>query len=129
MSWNDFNNCVKSITEECLNQNLSGVYGFPRGGLCLAVALSHSLCIPLLRDPLPYSLVVDDVYETGATLERVRDISGIVAFVWVSKVEPQWWSAFETTESNQWLVFPWENLNLAKKDEQGYRLSSGNHDR
>ena len=90
----------------------------------MAVALSHSLCIPLLRDPLSYSLVVDDVYETGATLERVRDISGIVAFVWVSKVDPEWWSAVETTESKQWLVFPWENRHLVEDDEQAYRFSS-----
>ena len=124
LSWNDFNVCVEKITEACSNQSFSGVYGFPRGGLCLAVALSHSLSIPLLVEPGSDSLVVDDVYETGATLERVRDLPGIAAFVWISKVEPQWWSSVETTESKQWIVFPWENRHLAEEDEKAYRFFS-----
>ena len=90
----------------------------------MAVALSHSLSIPLLLEPQPDSLVVDDVYETGTTLDRVRHLPGITAFVWISKVKPQWWSAVETTESKQWLVFPWENRLLVEEDEQAYRFSS-----
>ena len=91
----------------------------------MAVALSHSLGIPLLNEPLPNSLVVDDVYETGATLNRVRGLPGITAFVWMSKVEPEWWEAVEITHHQHWLVFPWENQLMAKLDEKAYRLSSG----
>ncbi len=124
VNWDDFNNCVASVTHACANQQFSGVYGFPRGGLCLAVALSHSLGIPLLNKPQPDSLVVDDVYETGFTLSRVRDLPGITAFVWFSKVEPKWWSAVEITDPQQWLVFPWEKVHFAELDEQAYRLSA-----
>ena len=126
LSWNEFNTCVKSITEDCKDIDLSGVYGFPRGGICIAVALSHSLFIPLLKEPQPKALIVDDVYETGATLDLVRDIPGVHAFVWHSKVIPDWWNAVEISESNEWLVFPWENKLHAKEEENAYRLSRTN---
>ena len=48
LSWKEFDECTYSIYKKCKNKNLKGVYGFPRGGLCLAVALSHSLGLPLL---------------------------------------------------------------------------------
>ena len=51
LSWNEFDLCVKNITDLCFKKDFSGVFGFPRGGLCLAVAISHSLRIPLLNKP------------------------------------------------------------------------------
>lgn len=123
LSWNEFNDCIESITDSCLNTKFSGVYGFPRGGICLAVALSHSLNIPFLLEPRPGSLIVDDVYEGGSTLEGVKDIPQITAFVWLSKKEPLWWQAYETTKSNEWLVFPWENKQYAHEDFKSYLLS------
>ncbi len=126
LNWADFNNCINSITEECNDKKLSGVYGFPRGGLCLAVALSHSLRIPFLSEPLPSSLIVDDVYETGSTLNQVREIPNITAFVWLSKVEPEWWFSVEVTGSTEWIIFPWEDRNFAEVDERNYKLTSRN---
>ena len=51
LSWIEFDECINSIYKQCKNKNFEGVYGFPRGGLCLAVALSHSLRLPLLNEP------------------------------------------------------------------------------
>lgn len=123
LSWDDFNDCVDRISYNVADQQLSGVYGFPRGGLCLAVALSHALCIPLLEHPKQGSLVVDDIYETGFTLDIVRELPNMLAFVWISKVEPSWWNAIEVIDSSEWIVFPWESVNFAKTDEKAYRLS------
>ena len=92
-------------------------------GLVLAVALSHRLELPLLDTPRPGCLVVDDIYETGRTLEPLRDLAQARVVVWVSKAEPQWWQAVEVTESNEWIVFPWENAAAAALDEQLYRAS------
>ena len=122
LTWDEFNVCVKKITYLCKDKNLSGVYGFPRGGLCLAVAISHSLQLPLLNEPKPFSLVLDDVSETGLTLNRVKDISGVIAFVWISKIEVAWFNAVETCPRNQWIVFPWENIDFVEKDMCLYRL-------
>lgn len=66
-------------------KKFEGVYGFPRGGLCLAVALSHSLELPLLEEPKNNSLIIDDIYDTGYTLEKIKHIKGSETHVWVSK--------------------------------------------
>ena len=67
-SWNEFDRSVEYIANQCKCLKLSGVYGIPRGGLCLAVALSHRLNVKLTEKPIKFSLIVDDVFETGKTL-------------------------------------------------------------
>ncbi len=123
LKWDEFNSCIKSITSSCKDKNFSGVYGIPRGGLCLAVALSHSLDIPLVTEITSGCLVVDDVYETGKTLSRILTIPNTTTFVWFSKVTPQWWNAVEIVSSDEWLIFPWENKDRAEEDMKAYQLS------
>ncbi len=125
LSWEEFDDCVDHITNKCLTRGFDGVYGIPRGGLCLAVALSHSLSIPIWDYPYPGCLVVDDVYETGATLKNIKNIPSVTVFVWFSKVIPDWWQAVEVSRSNDWLVFPWESENFAGSDEKMYRNLRG----
>jgi len=67
-TWSEFDKSVEHIANKCKFLEFSGIYGVPRGGLCLAVALSHKLKIKLISEPLKNSLIVDDVYETGLTL-------------------------------------------------------------
>ena len=123
LSWHDFDRAVETIAASCRDAGISGIHGIPRGGLVLAVALSHRLELPLLHTPQPACLVVDDVYETGRTLATHRDLERARHVVWVSKVQPQWWQAVEVTESAEWIVFPWENLTAAASDEALYRAS------
>lgn len=123
LTWHDFDAAVEAIVERCHKQTFCGVHGIPRGGLVLAVTLSHRLDLPLLSNAAPGCLLVDDVYETGLTLEPYRELEACTAVVWLSKVEPQWWQAVEQTESDEWIVFPWENAAAAARDEQLYRAS------
>ena len=123
LCWDEFNSCVNSITNESKDKQFSGVYGFPRGGLCLAVALSHAMKIPLLEEIRPSCLVVDDVYETGKTLNKALGVPNTTTYVWYSKVQPQWWNAIEIAQPNQWLVFPWENKARAEEDMKAYQSS------
>ncbi len=123
LSWGEFNSCIKIMTHACKGKRLSGVYGFPRGGLCLAVAMSHSLDIPFLEAMKPACLVVDDVYETGKTLNQALEIPNTTTFVWFSKVQPQWWNAIEISHPDEWLVFPWENRDRAQEERKTYQLS------
>ncbi len=116
LNWIEFDECIYSITKKCRNKKFEGVYGFPRGGLCLAVALSHSLNLPILEEPKNHSLIVDDIYDTGYTLQKVKHLKGSEVHVWVSKIEPTWWNAFKYTKEKEWILFPWENSVTANND-------------
>ena len=50
-TWSEFDNAVEHIASKCMLFEFSGIYGVPRGGLCLAVALSHKLKINLISEP------------------------------------------------------------------------------
>ena len=46
-TWQEFDKSVEYIANKCKNLEFTGIYGIPRGGLCLAVALSHKLKVKL----------------------------------------------------------------------------------
>tara|TARA_B100000965_G_scaffold289924_1_gene247743 strand:- start:2047 stop:2433 length:387 start_codon:yes stop_codon:yes gene_type:complete len=123
LSWKEFEECVFSISKECQNKHFKGVYGFPRGGLCLAVSLSHSLKLPLLEEPINNCLIVDDIYDTGYTLEKIRHLKGSETYVWISKTKPTWWNTYKYIKANEWIVFPWENIDSAYRDRNSYHKS------
>ena len=124
LTWQQFDGVVSAFAERFEGRRFPGVYGVPRGGLCLAVALSHALELPLLMAPESSCLIVDEVFETGQTLAALRQQWPDAAFaVWVSKSPPTWWEAVDVTNSQEWLVFPWENLQRARADEQRFRAS------
>jgi hypoxanthine phosphoribosyltransferase len=124
-TWNEFDKGVEHIANKCKFLKFSGIYGIPRGGLCLAVALSHKLKINLISEPIKNSLIVDDIYETGITLKAFKHIEGAMFFVLFSKVSPTWWNSVQISEKNEWIVFPWENpLNL-QSDRNDYNKKRG----
>ena len=124
-TWRDFDNSVEHIANKCKLLEFSGIYGVPRGGLCLAVALSHKLKINLISEPIKNSLIVDDVYETGITLTSFKDIEGATFFVLFSKIKPSWWNTVFISKKNQWIVFPWENTLNSKSDRKEYIKKRG----
>ena len=124
LSWQQFDQAVHSLASHFDGIVCSGVFGVPRGGLCLAVALSHALEQPLLLQPGADALIVDDVYETGRTLEALREQFPDAFFaVWISKCQARWWTTVEVSAAEEWLVFPWENSEKASADEAAYRAS------
>ena len=123
LSWDDFDQAVYQLASLFKDRVLTGVYGFPRGGLCLAVALSHRLRLPLLHEIEPGCLVVDDIYETGRTLAPASQYEGAECAVWISKVEPTWFRAVKVIDSPDWIIFPWEDPRSAITDEEAYRAS------
>ena len=124
-TWSEFDNSVEQIANKCRFKEFSGIYGVPRGGLCLAVALSHKLKINLISEPKKNSLIVDDVYETGLTLTSLKDIEGAVFFVLFSKIKPTWWNTVFVSKKSQWIVFPWENTLNFKSDREEYIQKRG----
>ena len=124
-TWNEFDKSVEQIAHECKFSEFSGIYGVPRGGLCLAVALSHKLKIDLISEPKKNSLIVDDIYETGITLNSYRDIEGVTCFVLFSKIKPTWWNTVKIAKEREWIVFPWENTINFNRDREEYIKKRG----
>ena len=124
-TWSEFDNAVEQIANKCKFLEFSGIYGVPRGGLCLAVALSHKLKINLISEPIKNSLIVDDVYETGITLNTFRGIEGAMFFVLFSKIKPTWWNTVFISEKSEWIVFPWENALNLQDDRDDYIKKRG----
>ena len=124
-TWREFDKSVDLIANKCKFLEFSGIYGVPRGGLCLAVALSHKLELNLISKPTKNSLIVDDIYETGITLNSFKDIEGATYFVLFSKIKPTWWNTVFISKKNQWIVFPWENTLNSKSDREEYIKKRG----
>ena len=107
MDWKEVEYFIEQLAKE-LPKNITGVYGIPRGGLCLAVMLSHKLNIPLLAAPSKNCVVIDDIADTGETLYHYRGKGYYIATMYYhkqSKVVPDFWYKEKT---NEWIVFPWE---------------------
>ena len=124
-SWSEFDKSVEHIANKCKLLEFSGINGVPRGGLCLAGALSHKLKINLISEPIKNSLIVDDIYETGITLNTFKDIEGAMFFVLFSKIEPTWWNTVFISKKSQWIVFPWENTLNSQNDRNDYMKKRG----
>jgi hypoxanthine phosphoribosyltransferase len=141
MSWHDVEKAVTALASKLEREFQPDIIvGIARGGLIPAVRLSHLLGDKLLRmihiklykdinlkqekpelladvGELPSKvLVVDDVSDTGETLEfvlkHVREKGAkevkvaTIAYKPGSRVKPDYY-VFET---NKWIVFPWEEM-------------------
>lgn len=92
----------------------TGVYGIPRGGVPIATMISYELGIPQTLDPIEGCLIVDDIADSGRTLDQViRGLSTIslddndTATLFVkthSKFKPTFWVDL----TDLWITFPWE---------------------
>ena len=115
MSWMGFEFAISEMVRDYRENDRKcvGVYGPPRGGLPIAVTLSHRLGIPLIKDyweteKLDSVLLVDDIADTGKTLESLigpKFITYTIYYHKQSTVKPDYY-CFE--KKDDWVVFPWE---------------------
>lgn len=109
-TWQEFDADTRRIVSKIKNirrHNFDGVWGPPRGGLPLAVVLSHALNIPLLLKPTKKTLICDDIADTGRTLDQFNNKNIIVTIFYhnQSMVVPNIWLR---QKKDKWIVFPWE---------------------
>lgn len=122
LNWAGFDAAVEQIAASVDPATLTGVYGIPRGGLVLAVALSHRLGLPLVESVCASTLIVDDIRDSGATLEALR-AGGLTGPVWVwatRQTEPEGYGAVLTGIGPSWVIFPWEDPERVAQDRQNY---------
>ena len=86
----------------------------------MAVGLSHYLNIPLLDLPQDNCLIVDDIYDSGKTLEKYKTYKNATYFVLISKKEPTWFDSYTVIKTDEWIIFAWEDASKALIDKQEY---------
>ena len=118
LSWGDLEVAVERLAANIYNSGhgIAAITGMPRGGLIPAVMLSHKLKIPFTLTPNLADgkiLVVDDICDTGKTLEKFKHEENIITvtihYKQSSSYEPNFW--YKLAEEGVWLVYPWENKN------------------
>ena len=125
-NWEDNEGRVNDLCQRLKHESFEAVYGVPRGGLIIAVLVSHNLGIPLitsLRDMYGKKfLVVDDIADTGRTLEKLKklEVCDKVTFATLdyhkqSSVVPDCWIS---EKGDRWIVYPWERED--SKEVQDY---------
>ena len=117
MSWAAFDEYVERLAKGLKDQAslcgpFSGVYGFPRGGLPLAVKLSHLLKLPLLAAPTKGCIVCDDISDTGETLLKYQRSGDYTTATLLMRNGTDAVPAHvgERVSEQAWIVFPWEAL-------------------
>ena len=118
ITWDEYDIMIKQLSYwikfEC-EEEVGAIYGLPRGGLPIAVSLSHQLNLPLLMDYYDRKivtdkkiLVVDDIADTGNTLRDFESPHNIICTLHYhedSIVLPNYYCDLK---GDKWIVYPWE---------------------
>lgn len=98
---------------------VDGIYAIPRGGLFIGMWLSNKTGLPLLLAPTQHSIVIDDIIDSGSTIEQYfqkwRQGQRPYIVAWyinkerkedlVAKGNIVW---FREKEAKDWVEFFWE---------------------
>ena len=115
VKWEDLDTFVNILVDDIKSKKLTftGVYGLPRGGLVIAVLLSHKLNIPLLLAPCNNCIIVDDIADSGKSLCHFTENDTQFNKYYISTmfyhprsiVKPNFY-LYE--KDDKWVIFPWE---------------------
>ena len=123
ITYAQFDKLMKELVKILLpkKHEYSCIHGLPRGGLSIAVHLSHHLQLPLMMNVTQFSkefpngklLVVDDIIDTGRTFERFLEIARLknIKFetaVLYYKPQSNYYPTYYLRETEDWICFPWE---------------------
>ncbi len=107
VTWQEVEQYVEKIKDKYKDRKFAGVFGISKGGILLAILVCNKLEIPLLLNPCPNALIIDDIAATGKTLSHYDNVYEITTMFYnkQSTVEPQYW-LFK--KMDKWIKFPWE---------------------
>ena len=114
LSWNDIE---RSVDELCIKIQesllpINSIHGLARGGYIPAVMISHKLNIPYSTTVLRDTLVIDDICDSGKTLEKAPGLYHAVLHYkpHTSSFVPTLWAK---EMGDEWIVYPWERSDAA----------------
>ena len=119
ITWEEFNTAVDAMEKHYLAHHIvpscQAVFGLPRGGLPIAVALSHRLDLPLLMNYYDKKatfndkiLIVDDIADSGSSLKPYENHDDVIFTMHHregSITIPHFWV---WDAEDDWIVYPWE---------------------
>tara|TARA_Y100000385_G_scaffold225060_1_gene235417 strand:+ start:1978 stop:2526 length:549 start_codon:yes stop_codon:yes gene_type:complete len=114
LSWDDIQRLTdilsKKIMLEC--PQIESVTGLARGGLIPAVIISHKLNLPYVSNVFTNTLVIDDICDSGKTLEEAPGLYHAVLHYkpHTSSFVPTLWAE---EMGDEWIVYPWERSDAA----------------
>ena len=119
ISYNEYSYHVKKLAL-AIDTHFDAIYGLPRGGLPIAVSLSHLLDKPVVMSIEQFKLefpkdrtllIVDDIVDTGETLKALTkniDIRYLTASLYYKPLRSSFKPDYYLIETDAWEVFPWE---------------------
>ena len=123
LSWDDVSRSVDDLCRKIPMELplIDSVHGIARGGLIPAVMISHKLDLPYVKAVGPNTLVIDDIADSGVTLEKAPGVYTAVLHYkpHTSCFKPNLWA--DLHESDEWLIYPWEKYD--SKPMQDYLQS------
>lgn len=121
ISYSHYNSLLNKLVDMIKNSNVLNnvefIYSYMRGGLPIAVHLSHNLDKPVYTNEKAIDfttistgsvLIVDDIADTGVTLDGKQFLFPIATLFYKPRsiVKP----TFYVEETSDWIVFPWETI-------------------
>jgi uncharacterized protein len=122
-TWKQFDKDMDIAAEFLLKvkPKIKGIYGIPRGGLVVAVALSHRMNIPMFLNynnikNKSYIIVVDDISDTGKTFKSLPKIEKHLTYAIFNREKTKFLTRFiGKMIEKEWVHFCWENRNAKQK--------------
>ena len=118
ISWSQYELYIARIADwitMCCEEEVGAIYGLPRGGLPIAVSLSHKLDLPILMNYYDRKLVtkkkilvVDDIADTGHTLKSFETPHNVICTIHYHQDSITRPDFFCTEKGDDWIVYPWE---------------------
>ena len=119
LSWSDVNKAVDALARNLepliADCRIKSVHGFARGGLIVAVMLSHKLEIPVISMGSAMTLYIDDIYDTGKTMETLQEPRAVL-ITKTKDIAPIFWGA--VVPGAHWIVFPWETEDSSRQSNE-----------
>lgn len=110
LTWNDITGKAKELADRHRNHSsaMQYIYGVPQGGSPVAIMVAAELGLTLVEEPVAgKTLIVDDLVDTGNTLNKYRDQGFTVDALYRKPWSPEALAPNATTVE-EWLGFPWE---------------------
>ena len=110
LNWITYNQLATDTIRlaEKIGRDFTGVFGVPRFGRVAAAMFSGYTGVPMILEPVPGCLIIDDSYHSGEAMSPYREMYGdsvSYAAVYGREGSPDWLERHDTKGAR---VFEWE---------------------